>query len=148
MFYFRAYGRPAPQGSKKFVGNGRFIEASKYLKPWRESLATAIWAAQETRETYARFEGPVVVEAVFLIAKPGSVKRLWPSVMPDLDKLQRGLGDSLETDTQLLASDSLIVKWVASKVYVAQHEGGVVCTIRDATEEDLKELNDTAKAGN
>ena len=147
MFYFRAYGRPAPQGSKKFVGNGRFIEASKYLKPWRESLATAIWAAQESQDSYARFEGPVVVEAVFLIAKPGSVKRIWPSVMPDLDKLQRGLGDALETDTQLLASDSLIVKWTASKVYVAPNEGGVVCTIRDATEEDLKELSDTAKNG-
>jgi Holliday junction resolvase RusA-like endonuclease len=147
MFYFRAYGRPAPQGSKKFVGNGRFIEASKYLKPWRESLATAIWAAQESQDSYSRFEGPVVVEAVFLIAKPGSVKRIWPSVMPDLDKLQRGLGDALETDTQLLASDSLIVKWIASKVYVAPNEGGVVCTIRDATEEDLKELSDTAKNG-
>ncbi len=103
-------------------------------------------AAQETRETYARFEGPVVVEAIFLIPKPTSVKRLWPSVMPDTDKLQRSLGDALETDTQLLASDSLIVKWVASKIYVAQHEGGVVCTIRDATEQDLQDLNDTARS--
>lgn len=145
MFYFRAYGRPAPQGSKKYVGNGRFVEASKYLKPWRETLATAIWAAQETRETYARFEGPVIVEAVFLIPKPPSVKRLWPSVMPDTDKLQRSLGDALETDTQLLGSDSLIVKWVASKIYVAPLEGGVVCTVRDATEEDLKALLDTAR---
>lgn len=142
MFFFRAYGRPAAQGSKRYLGNGRFIEASNYLKPWRETLSTAIWAAQETYKTehgdYARFTGPVVVEAVFLLAKPKSVARLWPATSPDLDKLQRALGDSLETDTGLLESDSFIVIWNASKVYTYPEQTGVIATIREATEEDLK----------
>lgn len=144
MFYFRAYGRPAAQGSKRYLGNGRFVEASKYLKPWRETLATAIWAAQETHKAatgdYARFTEPVVVEAVFLMAKPKSVARLWPGISPDLDKLQRALGDSLETDTGLLESDSLIVKWSATKIYTYPEYSGVVCTVRNATQDDLDEL--------
>lgn len=142
MFHFRAFGRPAAQGSKRYLGNGRFIEASKYLKPWRETLTTAIWAAQETYKEqngdYARFTGPVVVEAVFLLAKPKSVARLWPTTSPDLDKLQRGLGDSLETDTGLLESDSFIVIWKASKVYTYPEFTGVIVTVRDATKEDLE----------
>ena len=141
MFFFRAYGRPAAQGSKRYLGNGRFVEASKYLKPWRETLTTAIWAAQEKHKEetgdYARFTEPVIVEAVFLMAKPKSVARLWPGIAPDADKLQRALGDSLETDTGLLESDSLIVRWEASKVYTHPEYAGVVCTIRAATQEDL-----------
>ena len=147
MFFFRAYGRPAAQGSKRYLGNGRFVEASKYLKPWRETLSTAIWAAQETYKTqngdYARFTDPVIVEAVFLMAKPKSVARLWPGISPDLDKLQRALGDALETDTGLLESDSLIVAWKASKIYTYPEHSGVVCSIRMATQEDLDDLNNT-----
>lgn len=145
MFYFRAYGRPAAQGSKRYLGNGRFIEASKYLKPWRETLSTAIWAAQETHKTqtgdYARFTDPVIVEAVFLLPRPKKLVRLWPSIAPDTDKLQRALGDALETDTGLLESDSLIVGWKASKIYTYPEHSGVVCSIRLATQEDLDDLN-------
>ena len=30
---------PAPQGSKRHVGGGRLIEASKRVKPWRQAVA-------------------------------------------------------------------------------------------------------------
>jgi crossover junction endodeoxyribonuclease RusA len=149
MFHFRVYGRPAPQGSKKFVGNGRFIEASKYLKPWREEISKAIFAKFQELGEVVKFSEPVIVTAVFLIPKPESVKgRPWPSKMPDLDKLQRSLGDALETDTGLLESDSLIVRWEATKVYTTELEavGGVWVTIRPATEADLAKINESLKA--
>jgi crossover junction endodeoxyribonuclease RusA len=143
MFGFRVYGRPAPQGSKKFVGNGRFIEASKYLKPWREAISKAIFERFAEAGEVVKFTEPVIVSAVFIIPKPVSVKgRAWPSKMPDLDKLQRALGDALETDTGLLESDSLIVRWEASKVYTTPLEalGGVLVTIRHATDADLAKI--------
>jgi crossover junction endodeoxyribonuclease RusA len=143
VFEFRVYGRPAPQGSKKFVGNGRFIEASKYLKPWREAISKAIFARISELGEVVKFTDPVIVSATFIIPKPESVKgRLWPSKMPDLDKLQRALGDALETDTGLLESDSLIVRWEASKVYTTPSEalGGVLVSIRLASEDDLAKI--------
>jgi hypothetical protein len=35
------YGLPAPQGSKRHVGGGRMIEASKKVGPWREAVVRA-----------------------------------------------------------------------------------------------------------
>jgi len=141
MFEFRVYGRPAPQGSKKYVGNGRFIEASKYLAPWRKAVANAIFTKLSVDPNFLDFkqvEDPVVVEVVFLLEKPKGIKRLWPSVMPDTDKLQRAIGDALETDTAFLASDSLIVKWVPVKVYAPSPEmTGALINVRLATQEDL-----------
>jgi len=125
---FTALGEPAPQGSKKHVGNGRFVEASKKLKPWRAAVADAVfrvWAQDGSRV----FDTPVVVYATFYIPRPKSVRRLLPSVPPDLDKLQRSLGDALSVDAGVLADDSLIVKWVAEKRYADEHEPGVVCRI-------------------
>lgn len=39
-----------------------------------------------------------------------------PATAPDLDKLQRGVGDGLEA-SGLLANDSRIVQWIATKHY-------------------------------
>lgn len=125
---FIAYGEPAPQGSKKHVGNGRFIEASKKLKPWRSTVANAVfrvWA----REGATYFDKPVIVYATFYLPKPKTVKRLLPSVAPDLDKLQRALGDALSIDAGVLADDSLIVKWVATKLYAGEQNTGVIVRI-------------------
>lgn len=139
MFWFRAYGNPRPQGSKRHVGNNRFIEASAGLKEWRETIARTIFEVQSETDNYVRFTEPVVVAAVFLMPKPSSVKRLWPSVSPDLDKLQRALGDAMSINSELLADDALIVAWETTKVYVPAAEAGVIVTVSEATPERLEE---------
>jgi Holliday junction resolvase RusA-like endonuclease len=102
---------PRPQGSKRYVGNNRFVEASN-VKPWRKAIAQAADAV---------FSGvidvPVAVSAVFVFPKPKTVDREYPSVMPDADKLARALGDALSVDSTILMDDSRIVSWRIWKVY-------------------------------
>lgn len=38
---------PAPQGSKRHVGNGRMVEASAKVKPWRFAVSQAALATGE-----------------------------------------------------------------------------------------------------
>lgn len=139
--YFTAFGDPAPQGSKN-VYNGRLVEASKKVKPWRAAVADAVFRAMVATHDERQFTEPVVVEATFFLPRPKTVKRLLPSVPPDLDKLQRALGDALSVDSQVLADDSLIVKWVSSKVYADSRDAGARVSIRVATPELLAQIED------
>ena len=137
----RVYGTPRPQGSKRYVGNGRFIEASD-VKPWRLAIAREVFQEWMRSGDDRPFSEPVVVEAVFYMPKPKTVRRLWPSVAPDLDKLQRGLGDALSVDSNAILDDSLIVSWQTAKVYApTPAEAGVSFSIRLATEADLAKAN-------
>lgn len=128
--YFTAFGDPAPQGSKN-VYNGRLVEASKKLKPWRAAVTDAVFRAFVATGDESQFTEPVEVTATFYLPRPRTVKRLLPSVPPDLDKLQRSLGDALSIDAGVLADDSLIVRWHASKVYAeSPNDTGVRVAIR------------------
>ena len=134
---FRAYGTPRPQGSKRYVGNGRFVEASD-VKPWRATIANAVFREWLAQGDTSAFTEPVVVSAVFYMPKPKTVRRLWPSVAPDLDKLQRALGDAMSVDCQAITDDSLIVKWESIKVYAPTPEDvGVRVAVRLANDADL-----------
>lgn len=139
--YFTAFGDPSPQGSKN-VYNGRVVESSKKLKPWRKAIAEAVFRAITATGDDRSFSTPVVVYATFFIPRPKSVKRLLPSVPPDLDKLCRALGDALSIDSAIVDNDSLIVRWVASKVYADDHDAGVRVGIRVATVEELKRADE------
>lgn len=136
---FVAYGTPRPQGSKRYIGNGRMVEASN-VKPWRLAVARAAEIAM-AEAGLDPFDDAVVVSAVFFMPRPPSVKRIWPSVAPDLDKLQRSIGDALSIDTdKVLTDDSCIVKWADPvKVYADTTEPGVWISIRKATIHDLAE---------
>lgn len=126
---------PAPQGSKRYLGNGRFIEASKKLEPFRNAIGQAVKDYFEAHPEAVTFTDPVEVEATFVLPKPKTVKRPWPSVAPDLDKLQRALGDSVSLEKYcgqpLIQDDSLIVTWHAQKVYGPPEEIGVYFTVRE-----------------
>lgn len=140
---FVALGTPRPQGSKRYLGvspNGqpRFVEASD-VKPWRQAIAKAVFAEWVRSGDSRQFTDPVVVEATFYLPKPKTVKRIWPSVAPDTDKLCRALGDALSVDSKAIQDDSLIVRWEATKLYAPKPEdAGVHVRVRLAAEEDQK----------
>lgn len=101
--YITAYGLPAPQGSKKFVGvskrsgRGIMVESSKNVAPWREVVHAAALAARDGRSP---IDEPVLVRMVFTMPKPASApktRRTYPCRMPDLSKLCRSTEDALTT---------------------------------------------------
>ena len=128
---FRVYGRPAAQGSKRHVGGGRFIEASRFLPEWRKAVSAG---AAETRGLceWDTVDGPVEAVFVFHIARPASVKpeaRPLPIKPPDLDKLVRAVCDSL-TDAAVWEDDGQVVKLTAEKEYVSAEDSGVSITVK------------------
>jgi Holliday junction resolvase RusA-like endonuclease len=113
----RVYGDPAPQGSKTArVINGHVVmwESSKKLPGWRDSVAMACKVA--SMEHQVPILGPVEVILTFHMPRPKSVSRQYPNTAPDLDKLIRGVGDSLQS-SGVLSNDGQIVSIQAHKVY-------------------------------
>ena len=101
---FAVFGLPAPQGSKRHVGEGRMVESSKRVKPWRRQVA----AAYADHSFGDMLDGPVSVTVDFYLPRPkahystgrnaGALKPSAPAehlTMPDLDKLTRAVGDAL-----------------------------------------------------
>lgn len=117
-----AYGTPAPQGSKDYMGKTKagkniLVEASKAVTPWRADVITACRLA----ETQEIFTEAVVARMVFSVRRPASVKRAkrpYPSIAPDLSKLCRATEDALQA-AGVLRDDALIVEYTRlAKVYV------------------------------
>ena len=131
---FDVYGRPAPQGSKRYVGGnraqgGRFIEASKYLPAWRKAILEAATVAMD-EQGWEKVSGPVEVDVTFYLERPATVQvsaRPWPIKPPDLDKLVRSL-DGL-TDAGVWDDDGQMVILRASKQYADTREPGASITI-------------------
>jgi Holliday junction resolvase RusA-like endonuclease len=132
---FDVYGRPAPQGSKRYIGGsakqgGRFIEASKYLPAWRKAVTSTAVAIMED-EGWETCTDPVTLEVIFYLERPATIphsKRPWPIKPPDLDKLVRGVADGL-TDAGVWADDDQVVHVVAWKCYADTREPGAQITI-------------------
>ena len=115
LIAYTVSGNPAPQGSKRHVGNGRMIEASKRLKPWRDAV---IAATQEMASTVEQLEGPLTVKLEFRVPRPKTVTRSHPITRSsgDLDKLIRAVLDGI-TIGELIQDDSQVVNIRASKRY-------------------------------
>jgi Holliday junction resolvase RusA-like endonuclease len=134
-FSFTVFGfEPRPQGSKKYVGTRRtaagnniplIIEASPGLPVWRKAVADAVQQAMHESGDLSKFEGAVKVEAVFYLQRKPTVKREYPTVPPDVDKLARSLLDSCKA---VWGDDSQVVRLEVSKKY-ASGESGVAVTI-------------------
>jgi crossover junction endodeoxyribonuclease RusA len=107
---------PGPQGSKRHVGNGRLIEASKKVAPWRAAVAIAVQRAWLDYHGFIVFDGPVQVDITFWLPRPATVKRELPTVPPDIDKLCRSTLDGL-VQGGALKDDSLVVILRAKKRY-------------------------------
>ena len=105
-----AVGTPRPKGSKRHVGGGRMVEASKYLPEWEREVARAAAVAH----TGPMLLGPVTIAAEFVFPRPKSLK---PNAEADphtstvdLDKLARAVGDGL-TKAGVYKDDSQINTW-------------------------------------
>lgn len=130
------YGTPAPQGSKKYVGNGIMIESSAKVTPWREAIKGA--ALQSRREP---LRGAVSLTVTFTVKKPKSAPKrrvTYPSVKPDLDKYIRSTMDGL-TDAGVWVDDGQVIYITAAKCYPnegidALHIPGAVITVEPIEE--------------
>lgn len=116
------HGLPAPQGSKRHLGNGVMIEMSKKIKPWREAVK---WAAIEAMAPNSGegIKGPVSIEITFTLPKPKSApkrRRTWPDRTPDLDKLCRSTFDAL-CQVGSIEDDARIVECICRKVFPGAH---------------------------
>lgn len=113
---FVVYGVPSPQGSKEFGGfrNGKPVltEQSKGVDPWRKTVrhvalqAIRDWSAK-TGRTWAAIDEPVMVSAVVTLPSSKAAETrgdVFSYSVPDLDKLQRAIGDAL-APTPLRDSD-------------------------------------------
>jgi crossover junction endodeoxyribonuclease RusA len=139
---FVVLGKPVPQGSKRWLPAGRMIEANnKELRPWRQAVTAAAVTAR-TDNNFTALTGPVEVRLQFRFTRPkshygtgrnaGKLKPSAPryvSVMPDLDKITRGILDGV-TDAGLWIDDAQVVRLIAEKEYGEQ--AGVIVTLGEA----------------
>ena len=127
------HGTPAPQGSKRHVGGGRLVESSKNLPAWRAAVTNHFRAAWGGRPP---LDGPVSVALRIYLPRPGRTRfRDYPAGPPDLDKLQRAVGDAL-TASGVIRDDARIVHWNASKLWHSETPPGAHITITEM--EDAK----------
>lgn len=90
LFHAFIEGTPVPQGSKTAVvinGKAVMFEANKKHKVWRDHVASRMRGATPVTD-------PVRCELTFIFERPKTVKREWPSVKPDIDKLARTILDA------------------------------------------------------
>lgn len=139
-YSWKTIGIPAPQGSKRHVGGGRMIESCKALKPWRDLII----ADARKQNITAVIDTPVGVSLVFCFPRPknhfnkhGKLLGRAPThkiTRPDLDKLTRGVLDSL-VYAGMIADDSLVYNINAHKRYcVGEEQPGVLITVMDTTD--------------
>jgi len=134
MGNFFIAGEPAPQGSKTGrVVNGRVVmwESSAKVKPWRAAVHATTQQEKE-RKKWKTITDPIELCLSFYLPRLKSVKREFPSVKPDLDKLIRSTCDGLKTGG-LYSDDALIIAITATKQYapVGMEAGCHVLVVRE-----------------
>lgn len=136
-------GEPGPQGSKSHVGDGRMIESSAKVKPWRDSVAWMAIQARGRVRGWKPITGPVALALTFTLARPKShfgtgrnrdtirpSAPARPDVKPDLSKLVRSTEDALTT-ALVYRDDALVVDyWRLGKYYATDH--GQVLDVLDS----------------
>jgi len=135
---FFVEGISRPQGSKRSLGNGRMVESSPHLKPWRQDVR---FAAQLNRPQLWDTSAPMSVSLAFCFPRPKShynskgqliVKapsKATSKSIGDIDKLTRGILDALTT--VLFDDDSQVVEINAYKRYcsLSERPGAIItCT--------------------
>ena len=116
---FFVKGRPVPQGSMKFIRPGVMIHS--------RSQELALWRADIARNAelfgFKPIASAVKVELDFVMNRPKSAKRVFPSVKPDLDKLIRAVLDGLTG--VVYEDDSQVILIQSSKTYGEKQGVGI-----------------------
>lgn len=110
MIEFRAVGAPVPQGSMKVINGHVLHSQGSALAVWRSAVA---WAAKQAGAKIS--DQPISITMVFIMPRGKTVKRVLPTVAPDLDKLVRGVLDALTGVAYI--DDSQVVSIHAHKIY-------------------------------
>lgn len=130
---FVVYGVPQQQGSKNRFGG----EDNPRVKGWRQSVAE-----EASTVVPIALSGPVEVLVEFVFPRPKSHFRTgryagelrpaapyWHTSYPDLDKLQRAIGDALSG--VVVGDDSQIARWVVYKRFGKQARAEITVTPLD-----------------
>ena len=129
-FTFTVLGKPAPQGSKRHIGKGILLEASKRCKPWRQDVRhTALQLLPNGWRVM--MDKPIMVSITFVFARPkghyrtnGELKAKSPKYctarIGDTDKLCRSVLDALSGAVFL--DDSQVINLSAEKRYATRNE--------------------------
>lgn len=122
LLKFEVKGLAAPQGSKRGAIRGTtaagkpkvvMIESAAGLKAWRENVTAAAEVA--AGPLWEPVDGPVICKLLVFLPRPARSKfGDYPAGPPDVDKLQRAIGDAL-TKSKVITDDARIVQWVAGK---------------------------------
>ena len=135
-FTFRVEGTPVTQGSMVATGRGRGMRHTNHaaLTAWRNRIAIAAVNAARAAGVKTPIDQPVTVQAVFYLDRPKRPRFNIPATKPDLDKLQRAVGDALcpkNPALRVLAEDSRITGWQSEKRYTnaPTQSPGVTATI-------------------
>ena len=86
---------------------------------------------------WAMASGPVELEVMFYLDRPSSVstvKRPYPTVAPDTDKLLRAVGDSLSG--VIYDDDAQIIRVLAWKVYADTRVSGAFIRVNELSQFD------------
>lgn len=113
---------PSRDGRRAVVVHGGDKNMQAKLKAWRGAVAAEAeaWRLRNGQPELA--EGPVRLRVEFYMRRPKTVKRSWPAVAPDLDKLLRGASDAL---TGLVwRDDSQVVEQLVREVYADDRPPG------------------------
>jgi hypothetical protein len=140
----RAFGRPAPQGSKEQGGAGQLLESSIYLPAWRQAVKVAAWRAYQ-QQGITPAELPLVprgraaiIERLHFYVLPEQCRAEGtdePLGVPDIDKLLRStldaLGGARQGTGRLYADDSQVqgVRDLWKYRATAEHPAGAVIIV-------------------
>ena len=135
--YIEVLTTPSPKGSVSGFPikrkNGKMGVSITHSKGSKKFEAIIREALKDSRY----IEGAVVVEAWFYLARPRTVKRVYPSVPPDDDKLVRTVLDGLNKNWE---DDSRVVDLHAYKRYATDDiPPGVWIYVRAKEDSELQE---------
>lgn len=134
---FTVVGDPAPKGSKTRMPSGAMLDAASpaaraKLANWQAALATA---AHDQADLTGCMSGALAAVVTFRHAMPKSRPKTtrargwaYKTSAPDLDKLERTLGDALKAGG-LISDDAIIACWVVTKIEVWERWTGAAVTL-------------------
>lgn len=114
---------PAPQGSKSQTRTGHMYEANKALPAWRALMVETFKAT--AGDDWEPWNGALECGVRFYVPKPRTTKFPEPMGKPDLDKLQRAVGDALKI-AGIISDDSRITHWNARKCWTITEAGAAI----------------------